>query len=93
MTEPTRPSSWLGRECRGRGVAAALRLSLAEVTVRPLYARVVKANVASLRVLERCGTRYGENEGSANARGREAEESMLIVKAEAKRPPERELGR
>jgi 16S rRNA (adenine(1408)-N(1))-methyltransferase len=47
----------LGREHWGRGIAtAAFRLFLAEhVTERPLYARAIRRNGASLRVLEKCG--------------------------------------
>ncbi len=47
---------WIAREHWGRGIAsAALRLLLEEVAVRPLYARAARHNVASIRVLERCG--------------------------------------
>lgn len=47
---------WLGREFWGRGIATeALRLLLEEVRFRPLYARVAVRNVASRRVLEKCG--------------------------------------
>jgi RimJ/RimL family protein N-acetyltransferase len=48
---------------------------------RPLYARVAKDNIASIRVLEKCGfTIYGEDKGFSNARGVEVEE--LILKLE-----------
>jgi RimJ/RimL family protein N-acetyltransferase len=48
----------IGREHWGRGIAsAALRLLLAEVAERPLYATVAEHNPASLRVLEKCGFR------------------------------------
>ncbi|GDX80313.1 N-acetyltransferase [Deltaproteobacteria bacterium] len=47
---------WIAREHWGRGVAStALALLLEEVTKRPLVARVARSNVASIRVLERCG--------------------------------------
>jgi len=47
---------WLGHEFWGRGIAsAALGLLLAEVKARPLHAHVVKHNVASIRVLQKCG--------------------------------------
>lgn len=47
---------WIGREYWGRGVAtAALRAFLRQVRTRPLYARVAKHNLASIRVLEKCG--------------------------------------
>jgi RimJ/RimL family protein N-acetyltransferase len=42
----------------GRGVAtAALRLFLAELPERPLYADLQKTNIGSRRVLEKCGFR------------------------------------
>jgi RimJ/RimL family protein N-acetyltransferase len=47
---------WIGREFWGRGVAtAALAAFVAEVTERPLFAFVATHNVASRRVLEKCG--------------------------------------
>jgi RimJ/RimL family protein N-acetyltransferase len=56
---------WIGREFWGKGVATgALRQFLEEVTTRPLHARVARANVASLRVLDKCGfTIVGEDHG------------------------------
>lgn len=47
---------WVERELWGRGIAGeALRLLLAELPERPLWARVARSNVASRRVLEREG--------------------------------------
>ena len=47
---------WIGREFWGRGVATrALAALLTEVQERPLFAEVAEHNVASLRVLEKCG--------------------------------------
>lgn len=47
---------WLGRDYWGRGIAsAALACFLTEVRERPLRAYVAKHNLASLRVLEKCG--------------------------------------
>ena len=47
---------WVGREFWGRGVATrALELLLEELKARPLYAHVARHNVASRRVLEKCG--------------------------------------
>ena len=47
---------WIGREFWGRGVATrAVSLFLREVTARPLIALVAVHNVASVRVLEKCG--------------------------------------
>lgn len=70
---------WLGKPYWGKGVAtAALRAMLAQVTTRPIYARVAKDNRASLRVLEKCGfTIIDEDKGFANARGQEIEEWLL----------------
>ena len=51
---------------------------------RPLYARAAKDNIASLRVLEKCGfTIAGYARGFANARGEEVEEVVLELRAEA----------
>ena len=47
---------WIGKEYWGKGVATrALSAFLQQVTDRPLYAHVVKHNVGSIRVLEKCG--------------------------------------
>lgn len=47
---------WIGKSFWGRGVASgALLQFLSEVPARPLYARVATHNLASLRVLEKCG--------------------------------------
>ena len=66
-----------------KGVATrALSEFLGHVQVRPMYARVVKDNIASLRVLEKCGfTICGEGKGFAYARGEEVEEFILRLKA------------
>lgn len=49
---------WIGREWWGRGIATlALAAFLREVASRPLYAHVAKHNVASTRVLQKCGFR------------------------------------
>ena len=47
---------WIGKEYWGKGVATrALAAFLHLVTDRPLYAHVVKHNIGSIRVLEKCG--------------------------------------
>ena len=47
---------WIGREFWGRGVATrALAEFLRVETSRPLFARVAKHNLGSIRVLEKCG--------------------------------------
>jgi RimJ/RimL family protein N-acetyltransferase len=65
---------WLGRPFWGRGIATtALREFLEQVTERPLHAYVAKHNLASLRVLQKCGfTICGASE---------AEEYVLILAA------------
>jgi len=74
---------WIGKQYWGKGVATrALSEFLGHVQVRPMYARVVKDNIASLRVLEKCGfTICGEGKGFACARGEEVEEFILRLKA------------
>jgi RimJ/RimL family protein N-acetyltransferase len=78
-------SYWIGREYWGRGIATrALAEFLDVVTERPLFARAAKDNVASLRVLEKCGFAIaGEDKGYANARGEEVEEFVLRLDADA----------
>lgn len=73
---------WIGREHWGKGVATrALTAFLEVVTVRPLYARIAKDNVGSLRVLEKCGfTVAGEERGFAAARGTEIDELVLVLR-------------
>jgi RimJ/RimL family protein N-acetyltransferase len=47
---------WLGREFWGRGVATlALTAFVAVIDERPLTAAAFEGNVASMRVLEKCG--------------------------------------
>jgi RimJ/RimL family protein N-acetyltransferase len=81
-------SYWIGSEYWGKGIATeALARFLAYVETRPLYARAAKDNVASIRVLEKCGfTICGRDRGFSNARGREVEE--IILKLGANEAPE-----
>ena len=74
---------WLGREFWGQGVATrALAAFLRRVAERPLYAYAAKDNLASLRVLEKCGfTIVGEDKEFSNARGTEVEEYVLVLGA------------
>lgn len=74
---------WLGREHWGRGVAtAALAQFLRHVQARPLHAHVAKHNIASLRVLQKCGfTITGEDRGAFGADGAEIEEFVLTLEA------------
>jgi RimJ/RimL family protein N-acetyltransferase len=73
---------WLGRQYWGKGLATkALAEFLRIVKTRPLYASAVKDNVASLRVLEKCGfTVIGMDKGFSNARGKEVEEIFFELR-------------
>jgi len=67
------------REYWGRGVAtAALRDFLEVIIVRPLLSRAAADNLASLRVLEKCGfVVIGESRGHVNARDAAIVEMLL----------------
>ena len=69
----------IGKAYWGRGFASTgLTAFLISVTTRPLYARVVKDNSRSKRVLEKNGfVVIREDKGFANARGAEVEEWIL----------------
>ena len=70
---------WIGKEYWGKGVATrALAAFLKIVTERPLYAHVARHNVASIRVLEKCGFNR-EREDSAAFDGKDAAELVLIL--------------
>jgi RimJ/RimL family protein N-acetyltransferase len=70
---------WIGRSFWGKGIAtSALRAFLTVDPARPLHARVASDNVASRRVLEKCGFRVIAHErGFAEARSGEIEELVL----------------
>jgi RimJ/RimL family protein N-acetyltransferase len=70
---------WIGRSYWGKGIATcALNAYLAVDPTRPLHARVAYDNVASHRVLEKCGFRLVATEqGFAEARSGEIEEFVL----------------
>jgi RimJ/RimL family protein N-acetyltransferase len=72
---------WIGKEYWGKGVATrALSEFLGHVKVRPLYARVAKDNVASIRVLEKCGfTICGEDNALSDAPGDDVEDFLFEI--------------
>jgi RimJ/RimL family protein N-acetyltransferase len=74
---------WIGRNYWGKGIATrALSEFLGQVAARPLYARVAKHNVASIRVLEKCGfTVAGEDKASSSAGEDEVEELVMRLDA------------
>jgi RimJ/RimL family protein N-acetyltransferase len=69
---------WIGKEYWGKGVATrALSEFLDYVKARPLYARVAKHNVASIRVLEKCGFMI-----SGEERAGDVEELIMRLRAD-----------
>ncbi len=74
-------SYWIDKAEWGRGIATAALAALLElVETRPLYARAVKDNIASQRVLEKCGFMVvDEDKGFANGRGEEVEEYIWAL--------------
>jgi RimJ/RimL family protein N-acetyltransferase len=70
---------WIGKEYWGQGIATrALSDYLSLVTERPIYGRAARDNIASIRVMEKCGfTVTGYDEGYAIARGEDIEEAIL----------------
>lgn len=79
----TEVSYWIDPARWGRGYATrALAALLREVTRRPLYARAVTDNVASLTVLRRCGFVVRSTERAyAPGRGEEVDEYLLELPA------------
>ena len=75
-------SYWLGKEFWNRGIATqGLALFLDVVSVRPLYARVAKDNIASIRVLEKNGFALSrEGKWYSNARGKEVDELVWVAR-------------
>jgi RimJ/RimL family protein N-acetyltransferase len=75
---------WIGRSYWGKGIATgALNAFLAVEQTRPLHAHVAYDNVASRRVLEKCGFRVIATErGFAEARSGEIEELVLRLAEE-----------
>jgi RimJ/RimL family protein N-acetyltransferase len=72
---------WLGKEYWGKGIAsAALRQFLELIETRPLYAHVAKHNIASKRVLEKCGFNVvAEDQFFSKVFGKDIEEYILIL--------------
>jgi RimJ/RimL family protein N-acetyltransferase len=70
---------WIGRSYWGKGIATcALSEFLTVDPTRPIHARVAHDNVASHRVLEKCGFRVvATDRGFAHARSAEIEELVL----------------
>lgn len=72
---------WLGKEYWGKGIASeALTQFLHFIERRPLYAHVVKHNIASRRVLEKCGFKVvAQDNFFSKIFGEDIEEYILIL--------------
>lgn len=69
---------WIGKEFWGKGIATkALGEFITQVKIRPLVAHVVKHNIASQRVLEKCGFTFIKEDKYLNPSGEEVEELFL----------------
>ena len=79
---------WLGQSYWGQGVATrALAAFLGEVAERPLYAHVAKHNIASRRVLEKCGFRVVGDAPAFSTAGDERIEGLVFkLDARAEHP-------
>jgi RimJ/RimL family protein N-acetyltransferase len=75
-------SYWMGKEFWGKGIATrALAEFLMIQKSRPIFAHVARDNLASIRVLVKCGFEVcGEGKWFANARGEEIGEYVLILR-------------
>jgi RimJ/RimL family protein N-acetyltransferase len=72
---------WLGKQFWGKGIASqALAQFLDLIETRPLYAHVAKYNIASKRVLEKCGFKVvAEDRFFSKIFGEDIEEYILIL--------------
>lgn len=72
---------WLGKKYWGKGIATkALKEFLKQIETRPLFAHVAKHNVASRRVLEKCGfTISGEDKFFSQAIAKDIDEYILML--------------
>lgn len=83
MQGDTEITYWIDRAYWGRGIAtAALQGLLSQETTRPIFGRVAFDNLASQRILEKCGfQRVGADRGFAFARGVEIEEFIYELQS------------
>ena len=73
--------TYIDRAFWGRGIATgALSAFLGIVETRPLFAHVAKANLGSIRVLEKCGFKM-VGEDRSTVRGETAEEFVYRLDA------------
>jgi len=73
---------WIGKEYWGKGiVTSALSELIGFLKVRPLYAYVAKHNIASLKVLKRCGFKIS-SEANVPSKSPDKEVEDFILKIE-----------
>ena len=71
---------WLGKAHWGKGImSVALAQFLIKITARPVYAHVAKHNLASIRVLQKCGFQLAREAGCD---GDEGEELVMELRAD-----------
>jgi len=76
---------WFGREYWGQGIAAeALSQFLRQVRTRPLYAHVAKKNLASIRVLQKCGFTMSGEAAFSDGDNERGEEFILTLDLQPK---------
>lgn len=82
---------WLGKEYWGKGIASqALTQFLDLIETRPLYAHVAKPNIASKRVLEKCGFNVvAEDKFFSKIFGKDIEEYILILNPSERPNPQK----
>jgi RimJ/RimL family protein N-acetyltransferase len=69
---------WIGRKYWGKGVATrAVSTFLGHVKTRPLYAHVAKDNIASIRVLEKCGFKISGEDRASPTRAARRSKSLI----------------
>jgi RimJ/RimL family protein N-acetyltransferase len=73
---------WIGKEFWGKGIATqALNAFMKIIPTRPIFAAAAKDNLASLRVLQKCGfVITGYDKGFSGARNQEIDEALLELK-------------
>lgn len=71
---------WIGKEYWGKGIASkAVSKIIVQIKVRPLYAYVAKHNIASIRVLEKCGFIIIDEEKELSIIGEEKIEGFIMI--------------
>ncbi|WKZ34677.1 MAG: GNAT family N-acetyltransferase [Anaerolineales bacterium] len=82
MDEKLEVGYWIGREFWGMGIASeSLRQFLGQVSMRPLHAHVARHNIASQRVLQKCGFEVsGEDKWTPSPEIGEIEELIFLLR-------------